>query len=275
MTERDCLKNILHTRRGGPVSKTSTYSEDVSPKVINPNGDHPFVLLCEHASHAMPRAFDDLGLNEAQRKSHIAWDPGALATAILLAERLNAPLIHTSASRLIYDCNRPPDAPDAMPARSEATDIPGNRNLSEADRQARVETFYRPFEQLVSDTLDNRPATMGLVTVHSFTPVYLGAKRDVEIGILHDDDTRLADAMLDIATGHVIARNAPYGPEDGVTHSLKRHALPRGLLNVMLELRNDLIETPDQCADMAALLGTWIDASLSRLTDQPAQAASK
>jgi len=119
---------------------------------------------------------------------------------------------------------------------------------------------------LLARTLDSRPAPPALVTVHSFTPVYHGRRRAVELGILHDDDSRLADAMLARAPAHTAmrtGRNDPYGPEDGVTHTLRRHALPRGLPNVMLEIRNDLIATPaDQdraaaalCALLAAALG--------------------
>ena len=97
-----------------------------------------------------------------------------------------------------------------------------------------------------------------LVTVHSFTPVYKGQTRAVEIGILHDVDARLADAVLQVAAGYNVQRNAPYGPADGVTHTLRRHALPRRLLNVMLEVRNDLIATSEDCAEMAETLVDWL-----------------
>ena len=81
--------------------------------------------------------------------------------------------------------------------------------------------------------------------MHSFTPVYFGKPRAVEIGILHDADTRLADAMLAAAGEKSLydtRRNEPYGPEDGVTHTLKEHGLANGLPNVMIEVRNDLIK---------------------------------
>lgn len=257
------------------MSNVSEHFDEIAPKVFNPDGRHPFVLICEHACPAMPSEFNGLGLDDAQLGSHIAWDPGALATATRLSELLDAPLIHTTVSRLIYDCNRPPDALDAMPARSEATNIPGNQALTESDKKTRVEMFYRPFERLIAGTLDARPHTLGLFTVHSFTPVYLGVPRPVEVGILHDDDARLADALLGIASGYVIARNQPYGPEDGVTHTLRRHALPRGLLNVMIEIRNDLLATPGQCTDMAGTLADWLAKSLKQLATQPAQEAAK
>ena len=74
--------------------------------------------------------------------------------------------------------------------------------------------------------------------------VYFGKNRQVEIGVLHDTDTRLADGMLaksDSLPGRIVLRNEPYGPEHGVTHSLRLHALSRGLPNVMIEVRNDLL----------------------------------
>jgi predicted N-formylglutamate amidohydrolase len=99
------------------------------------------------------------------------------------------------------------------------------------------------------------------VTVHSFTPIYHGQLRSVEIGILHDSDARLADALLQTAVVHTdanVQRNEPYGPEDGVTHTLKEHAVKDGYFNVMLEIRNDLIETAEQQDHMAAVLSGWL-----------------
>ena len=232
-------------------------------RVENPGGTHAIVLVCEHASAAIPSAFGDLGLSPAARESHIAWDPGALAVARAMSERLNAVLVRSCVSRLVYDCNRPPEAADAMPARSEVFDIPGNAALTDADRAARIATFYRPFEALLDRTLAAHPAPV-VVTIHSFTPVYAGRPRAVEIGVLHDADARLADALLaDPLPGLRTERNAPYGPQDGVTHTLCRHALPTGRPNVMLEIRNDLIATPETAAAMGQRLADWLSRALS------------
>jgi predicted N-formylglutamate amidohydrolase len=107
-----------------------------------------------------------------------------------------------------------------------------------------------------------------LVTIHSFTPVYHGAMRSVEIGVLHDSDTRLADAMLQAPqarTAYSVQRNQPYGIEDSVTHTLQEHAIKEGHLNVMLEIRNDLIETQEQQAAMADMLAGWIETACANL----------
>lgn len=241
--------------------QTHVQDNDFAPRVENPSGTSPILLVCDHASARIPAEYGNLGLAEADLTRHIAWDPGALETARIMSKLLDSPLVYSTVSRLVYDCNRPPEAPDAIPVRSEDTDVPGNQSLSAAEKQLRVDRFYRPFEAMVSETLV-RPGLSVLATVHSFTPVYRGQEREVEIGVLHDTDSRLADAILNVATGYNIQRNAPYGPADGVTTTLRRHALPRKLLNVMLEVRNDLIATPEQCAKMAETLADWLARSV-------------
>ncbi|UWR55770.1 N-formylglutamate amidohydrolase [Phaeobacter inhibens] len=223
-------------------------------QIINPDGAGPVVIICEHASAYIPAIYDDLGLAHDDLKSHAAWDPGALDLSLKLSADLDAPVVASTVSRLVYDCNRPPEATSAMPESSELIDVPGNRDLTPADRQARATAVYDPFCAAVSQILDARGSNTVLVTVHSFTPVYFGQPREVEIGLLHDDDSRLVDAMLEHIgrlPGRKVARNEPYGPGDGVTHTLRLHAQPRGLPNVMIEVRNDLMRSEHDIAERA------------------------
>ncbi len=222
------------------------------------------VLVCEHASFHIPEALKDLGIRPSARRSHVAWDPGAMAVAQRMSQDLDAVLVASTVSRLVYDCNRPPDAPDAMPARSEAYDIPGNVGLTDEEKRARVARYYMPFRQVLTSEIASRTNPV-IVTVHSFAPIYNGEKREVEIGILHDRDSVLADAVLRVADGHNVRRNAPYGPEDGVTHTLKEHAIKHGHLNVMIEVRNDLIADEAGQAVMAKTLAGWITRALDIL----------
>lgn len=233
----------------------------------NPDGGSSVVLVCEHASSCIPPEYEHLGLSEDQRQSHVVWDPGAMPVAMRLSETLDAALIAATVSRLIYDCNRPPNSSDAMPARSEVIDIPGNAGLSQADRDRRTSTYYEPFRSALAERIAQTENPV-IVTVHSFTPVYHGRARDVEIGVLHDSDSRLADAMLEIAGRHSkadVRRNQPYGPEHGVTHTLREHALPGGHPNVMLEIRNDLIRTEAEQHEMADMLARWIADAFVRI----------
>ncbi len=228
--------------------------------VSHTGGTSPVLLICEHASSLIPPEYKDLGLSTDALESHAAWDPGAYAVSQHLSANLDAPLIASGVSRLVYDCNRPPSAPDAMPARSEMIDVPGNATLTGVDRAARAAAIYEPFQTALRERLEQMPHPI-VVTIHSFTPIYYGAKRQVEIGILHDSDAVLADAMLLRAGHHISAdvqRNQPYGPEHGVTHTLQEHAIAHGHPNVMIEIRSDLIETAEQQADIGKRLARWI-----------------
>ncbi len=226
------------------------------------------LLVCEHASKHIPASLDNLGLDAQTANSHVAWDPGALPVAKHLSATLDASLIAATVSRLVYDCNRPPEAPGAMPAKSEIFPIAGNQNIPPEEKAARVNEIYVPFTNAIRNEIAARTdagrATV-IVTIHSFTPIYFGEKRKVELGVLHDVDTTFADAMLAIPSTMEVQRNQPYGPDDGVTHTLKLHALPNGLLNVMIEIRNDLIATEADQKKVADELSSMISQALDSL----------
>ncbi len=258
----------------------SEASVDGVVEVTNVSGAGDFILVCEHASNFIPPEFDHLGLGSDALESHIAWDPGAYPVAVALSAKLDAPLITSRVSRLVYDCNRPPEAKSAVPAESETYEIPGNKNLSGKDRQTRIDQYYVPFHDALATVTDRRVKARRapvIVTIHSFAPVYDGRKRDLDIGVLHDSDTRFADAFLRVAATHgkfKTIRNEPYGPQDDVMHTLTEHAIPRGLLNVMLEIRNDLITTPVDQQSMAEQLAEYATEALvsvaERLNDSSA-----
>lgn len=211
---------------------------------VNEEGRSPFVLICEHASRTIPRKLGTLGLAEADLTRHIAWDIGAEKVARLLSRLIDAPLLLQRYSRLAYDCNRPPESPDAIPEMSELTAIPGNRKLSAEDRLARARDIYRPFHDGVSAVLDRRAASGQrslVVSIHSFTPVYKGKPRSVELGILHDRDTTLSSKLIKSFPNVDARLNEPYGPKDGVLHTLNLHGFARGLQHAMIEIRNDLV----------------------------------
>lgn len=243
--------------------------EDIAGRpalVINRAGTLPLALICEHASHYIPRGFNNLGLRKEAKKSHAAWDIGAFAISQLLSEKLNAPLVASGVSRLVYDCNRPPDASDAMPSATELVDIPGNHFLSKRERQERLQSYYEPFRLAVSKLMAK--GMKALVTVHSFTPIFHREYRTVELGVLYDTDTRLADAMMEHAfteTNLETRRNEPYGPDHGVMHTIRDHGIENGVPNVMLEIRNDLLVPASKHEEIAQNLARLIAVSLRDL----------
>jgi predicted N-formylglutamate amidohydrolase len=231
------------------------------------------LLVCEHAANHFPDAWGNLGLSAAERQAHIAYDPGALELARGLSRHLDAVLVHAQVSRLIYDLNRAPDQPGAMPARSEIHDVPGNQHISADQRAARTAAIYAPFHAGLHGVIADRIArgvSPVIITIHSFTPLYFGKPRTVEFGVIHDADPTLALAICDAARSLPLQTelNAPYSAADGVTHTLRLHATPYGLPNAMLEIRNDLIDTRAKAHAMAAMLAPVLNMGLVEIQRQ-------
>ena len=214
--------------------------------VVNPDGASPYVLLCEHASPRIPRCLSDLGLPKAERMRHIGWDVGAQALALGLSAALDAPLFVANYSRLVVDCNRPLSAASLMPEISEATLVPGNRALTAAARQRRVDTLFHPYHDAVARRLDARQAAGRptlVVGVHSFTPQFKGHNRPWHAGILFDQargfGQRLITALAE-DPALIIAANEPYRI-DADDYTVPVHGDARGLPAVLLEIRQDVI----------------------------------
>lgn len=259
---------MLHMTVADPISILAL-DEQPAFAVLNAEGRTPILLVCEHASPMIPKSLNDLGLAQNDLLSHAVWGPGAEAVASALSFLLDAPLVSGRVSRLVYDCNRPLGSESAFITRSETIEVPGNANLSEAEKAARVRDVYVPFCDAVTDSLNGFDMPPVFVTIHSFSPNWHGQPRDVEIGLLHDEDDRLAHAMMAQAPGGLnVQLNAPYSATDGVTHTLAKHAIPRGLPNVMIEIRNDLITDPDAASQMAGILAQMLLGALSGQGDE-------
>ncbi|MER8780759.1 N-formylglutamate amidohydrolase [Mesorhizobium sp. M0437] len=231
------------------TARPASLASPETVRVTNPGGSSPFVLTCDHASNFLPPEFGTLGLAAEELSRHIAWDPGALPVARRMAEALDATLVETCISRLVIDCNRPLDAPDLIVtvSASEKTVVPANQGLSADQREARIALAWRPFHERIATVIDERLAAgreTRLVSIHSFTPLYKGKSRPWHIGIIHDEDRRLAApliATLKRLAGVSVGVNEPYSPADRVYFTLERHARSRGLPCAMIEIRNDEI----------------------------------
>jgi predicted N-formylglutamate amidohydrolase len=215
--------------------------------VENPAGAGPFVIVCDHASNHIPEAYQSFGFAEDALQAHIAWDPGALAVARFLSATLDAPLLWPDVSRLVIDCNRPPDASSLIVVESEGRPVPANRALSDDERARRLDRIHAPYHAAIDACLERRLAarlTTALIAIHSFTPVYLGRARPWQVGIVFDEDRRLADRLIrglraDPALN--VGSNEPYAPADQVYYTVARHAGRWGLPAAMIEIRNDEI----------------------------------
>jgi predicted N-formylglutamate amidohydrolase len=230
------------------------------------------VVVCDHASSRIPPEYGFLGLSAAERLAHIAWDPGALEMSLRLAELLDAPLVYSTVSRLVVDCNRSLDAPDLIAAVSETTAIPGNAKLSAGERRHRIAAVHEPYHAAIDALLEQRmarPMATALIGIHTFTPVYRGVARHWQVGVIFQRDRRLADRLIDSfrAEGLNVGVNQPYSPAEGVYYTIERHGEARGLPCVMVEIRNDLVaaeaERHQWAARLARALGGFTPAALA------------
>lgn len=245
-------------------------------RTVNAGGQGPFAIVVDHASNRIPPRWGDLGLSPHDRVRHIAWDPGALAVSLRLSDLLDAPLVHSTVSRLVIDCNRDLDAPDLVPTISETTAIPGNAVVSAEDRQWRIASAHAPFHDAIDRVLDARAAA-GLETIlvcmHSFTPIYRGVERPWPIGLIHARDTAYTAALRNALAADEpslnIGWNEPYSALNGVTYTLEHHGDGRGIASTMIEVRHNEILEPNGVALWAARLARCLDAARVALKPGP------
>lgn len=207
----------------------------------------PVVILCDHASNAMPARYDNLGLAAGELERHIAYDIGARGVSVELARAMKAPAVMSHFSRLLIDPNRGEDDPTLIMRVSDGAVIAANATIDEAERRVRLEQFYRPYNRAIAEQIEMarthgvRPT---LVSIHSFTPTWRGVARPWHVGVLWQDwQAPLARRLMDALAGEgdlVVGDNEPYSG-DLAGDTLDRHGRGNGLDNVLIEIRQDLI----------------------------------
>ncbi|MDE8344306.1 MAG: N-formylglutamate amidohydrolase, partial [Acidocella sp.] len=190
-------------------------AEDEPPPFVvdNVSAEGRFLLTADHAGRMIPKRLGDLGLPPEALERHIAWDIGIAGVTRRLAAALGATAIYQRYSRLVIDCNRQPSVPSAFPQVSEATVIPGNAALSGADKLQRQQAIFEPYHneirKLLAGCVGRKPI---YVAMHSFTPVYLGVERPMQVAVLYHrnpDLSRILAALLRMEPDLVVAENEP------------------------------------------------------------------
>ena len=226
--------------------------EPLPYELYNESAGGRLLLVCDHATNRVPDGLDKLGLSDAELARHIGWDIGAADVTYRLSDRLGAPAVLSSYSRLAIDCNRSLDHPGLILAESDRTPVPGNTGLAPAQRQARIDALFHPYHAAVDDQVDRlsalcRPGEAPVVvSIHSFTPVFEGVERPWHVGVLWNEDPRLPLPLIDrlrADTDLVVGDNQPYSAREGFGHTLERHGDGGGLANSLIEFRQDLIDT--------------------------------
>ncbi|WP_342361003.1 N-formylglutamate amidohydrolase [Terrarubrum flagellatum] len=224
----------------------SSPASEARVEIIDGDPSSGVLLLCDHASNAMPAEYGDLGMPASELERHIAYDIGAAEMTRAMAQALNAPAVLTTFSRLLIDPNRGRDDPTLVMRLSDGAIVPGNARVDDDEVMRRIRRFYDPYDREIIAMLDRFEAAgivPAIVSNHSFTPVWKGAPRPWHVGLLWDADPRLAVPCIEALRREsdlVVGDNEPY---DGALagDTIDRHATARGLANLLTEVRQDLI----------------------------------
>ncbi|WP_165779767.1 N-formylglutamate amidohydrolase [Mesorhizobium sanjuanii] len=209
-----------------------------------PGAASPYLLIAEHAGNLVPAPWQDLGLAVPYLGTHFAVDIGIDALTRRLSRTLRAPAVIAHYSRLFLDYNRPAGEWDFMRPDLGGIPVPGNLTPDAADVGLRKSIAWAPVEQAIVETAAGRQA---LVSIHSFTPVMGGIRRDVDIGVLWREPSPFVTSVLKTLGAHGaeaglrIGDNAPYDWRQAVGYTLNRHGLEQGRPCLYLEVRNDLL----------------------------------
>jgi predicted N-formylglutamate amidohydrolase len=230
-----------------PLPPLLTADEPSPFYVVNPLAEAPVLLVCDHASCRFPGALGDLGLDPFARRCHLAIDVGAGSLTKRLASALGVTAVIAQYSRLVVDCNRELMDPGAFLEYGDGILVPGNRNLSQAQKEQRAEAIYWPYHNAIDEQV-KRLRSVGpppvLVSIHSFTPVLNGVAREIQVGVLWDKDPRTAEFFIEgfRAAGYVTGDNEPYSGKAPQDFTIDHHAEEAGLPHVGIEVRQDLID---------------------------------
>ena len=105
--------------------------------------DGGLIVLCDHASNAMPAEYASLGLPPNELQRHIAYDIGIAETTRHLARLTGAPAVLSTFSRLLIDPNRGEDDPTLVMRLSDGAIVPGNARADEAEVECRAPAVAR------------------------------------------------------------------------------------------------------------------------------------
>ena len=207
-----------------------------------------YIVICDHASNNVPLEYQNLGVSKKDLESHRAFDLGASEVASELSKLLRCSLVMANFSRLLIDPNRGKDDPTLIPKISEGKIIKGNVDISmsknDKERRNRILKFYLPYHnqinRFINESLDNGIIPK-ILSIHSFTPIWKGKKRKIDVGILWDKDDRLSKIFLNSLKNIKLGDNKPYSGRLK-NDTLYKHATSQGFPHVLIELRQDLLK---------------------------------
>ena len=266
------MSHVVSESNRSPKRNGAESQMDPPPfESINESGRAEVLFVCDHASNILPSSYGTLGLDPEYLDRHIAFDIGAADVTRRMSQALDAPAVLSGYSRLLIDCNRQPGHVTSIPEISDNVEIPFNRALSEEEVAHRQATYFQPFHGAVERSLEQfsvRGVIPAYVAMHSFTPTMNGYKRPWHIGILWNEDPRLAEPLIEVLSawpGIVVGENQPYSGRDPEGYSIHTHGGDRGIPNVLIEIRQDLVDANHGVEMWSARIGQAVSRVVSEL----------
>lgn len=213
------------------------------------------LLTCEHASNRLPERWRWPREDERLVDDHWAFDLGAADLTRELAAAARADAVLSRFTRLLADPNRPESSDTLFRTTADDAPVVLNQGVDAEDRHHRLSSFYRPYHSAVDSLVASSTASI-LFSVHTFTPVYEGERRELEVGVLFDDEESLAGQLIDglRGAGLSVAGNEPYSGREGLIYAVDMHAKAHGRRALEIEVRQDLATSPSFRAKLVALL---------------------
>ena len=251
------------------MAKLLTADDSAAFEILNPTAASNLIFVADHASNKVPLALNNLGLPQAELDRHIGIDIGSAWIAAYLTARFDALAVCAGFSRLVIDLNRQPTAPSSIPDISDGTYVPGNKDLTSAYRQARVDEIFWPYHAAIETAMtavEKRGQTAILISLHSFTPVINGHKRPWDIGFLYDQDARLSQHMITTMQqdGDIfVGENQPYSGKDPQGFTVNNHRERPHRPSLVVEFRQDLVATQITAEAWADRFANAVEKSLA------------
>ena len=216
-----------------------------------------YLFSCEHASNRIPHPLvSTLSDQQDILHTHWAWDIGTKLLVQELVKMAQSTAIFSRFSRLVVDPNRHRNRHDLIVPNVEGMDVSFNQSLDEADVAWRLDSYYNPFHDgftnLVSQRLQS-PDPFLLISVHSFTPVWKGRVRTMDIGILFDRYEEIAIELKEQfeKQGFFTELNQPYSGKFGLMYSVAQQGDNFQIPHLELEFNQAQICTPERVRHVA------------------------
>jgi predicted N-formylglutamate amidohydrolase len=212
--------------------------DDVAETVCGGSNDD-LVLTCDHASVRLPAPWcwpqPDLWI----AGTHWSFDLGAAQVTRNLAAELRCSAILARFTRLLADANRCEGSEHIF--RPDAEGQPIALNSPPDQRDERLNRYHRAYHRRVDHFVAGKDRA-AMIGIHTFTPVYDGKVRALELGVLFNRHEERAHALVDSLRreGFNVGSNEPYSGYDGLMHGIECHATKYERPYVTVEIRQDL-----------------------------------